>query len=480
MKIGLVFPNYLETFLFAPSSSHQPLGLSMIAAQLKKRGDQVRVFDATADQLNIYRLTKLMKKFGPDIIGITANVSFGWKALLTAKWLKRNFPRVKIIFGGPWPTTEFRTILQNNAADFVVVGEGEYTIIDLLDTIENGGNLEDVKGIAFKKDNDIIQTEHRALIEDLNALPFPAWEFFPRPTKYYIGFKGSRHFPIMTSRGCPFNCINCSKFIHGYKIRKRTIENVIEEIRYLKHNFKANEIVFIDDGFNYDIERAESLFDEIANLEFKVHIRCPSIRADRVTPRLALKMKRAGVYDVAVGVESGTQEIVDKIGKKLDLKKVKQTIKLFKKLGILTTAFFMVGLPDENFHTIVNTKKFIMDLGVDMADVFKITPIPGTKLYELIELKGKIDQEQQKHMQFFSYQNQTFELDNLPKEIIQYAIQDINRSFYLRLSKILYFLKHLNLRNWKWYLNAFFLIIMRVFGNQREIKPEEISDILKK
>nr|MDO8115588.1 radical SAM protein [Candidatus Sigynarchaeota archaeon] len=335
MKIALVFPNYLESFFIMPASSHQPLGLAMVASVLQRAGHEVMVFDAMADKLNMHVLAKRIKQFNPAMIGITTNVSYGWKAVLTGRWLKRALPGATVVFGGPWATTEHDTILKQHAADVVVRGEGELTIVELADAIQRGEKyFASVKGIAFLQDGNVVVTPSRELITRLDDLPFPDWKLFPKSTKYNIGFKGERHFPVMTSRGCPFDCINCSKFVHGYAIRNRSIDNVIAEIKYLKAEFNANEVVFIDDAFNFDIERVEALCDEIMKLEFKVHIRCPSIRADRVTPRVAWKMKLAGVYDAAIGIESGNQAIVNMIGKKLDLSLVKRAIRIFKKLNI--------------------------------------------------------------------------------------------------------------------------------------------------
>ncbi len=476
MKIALVFPNYLESFFIIPASSHQPLGLAMIASVLERAGHEVRVFDAMADKLNIHRLASKVKSFDPGMIGITTNVSYGWKAVLTGRWLKRACPGATVVFGGPWATTEHGSILEQKAADIIVRGEGEITVVELAGAIARGdADFASIKGIAFTEAGKVVVTPARELNTRLDDLPFPDWRLFPKSTKYNIGFKGERHFPIMTSRGCPFDCINCSKFIHGYKVRTRSIENVIEEIKHLKREFNANEIVFIDDAFNFDVERAEHLCDEIMKLDFTVHIRCPSIRADRLTTRLAWKLKQAGVYDAAVGVESGNQDIVNAIGKKLDLSRVPKAIRVLKRLNILTTAFFMVGLPGETLKTIIDTKNFIMNLDVDMADVFKITPIPGTKLNDMILERGTINADSQKRMQFFSYDEQTFELDGLPRAVVSHAIQEINRSFYFRVRKLLFFLKHLNLKNWKWYTNAFFLVILRVFGTREAPSPESLK-----
>ena len=481
MKVVLVYPNYLESFFVIPTSSHLPIGLAMIAAVLRDAGHDVVVIDATVQKLNIHRLTRKVAEQRPDVIGITANVAFGWKALLTGKWLKRAFPASKVVFGGPWPSTEYRALLERGATDIVVIGEGERTIVALLDALKNGTSLEGVKGIAFKGAAGIIATERPPLIVDLDALPFPAWDMFPSPGKYVISSKGKRHYPVMTSRGCPFDCINCTKFVHGYKLRNRSIENVIAEIKYLRQRFHADEITFIDDGFNCDIGRTEQLCDAIIALDFKIHLRCPSIRADRLPPRLAWKLKQAGAYDVAVGIESGNQAIVNAIGKNLDLRAAKRAIRLLKRLRVLTMGFFMVGLPGENIHTVLDTKRFIMESGLDIVDIFKIVPIPGTKLADIITKDATMLQDPKKRMQFYSYDKPVFEMDGMPRELVLLAIKDMYRSFYMNARKLSWFVKQVAVTNWRWYTSAFLLVLRRIIGKDREKGIEdEKSVILKK
>jgi anaerobic magnesium-protoporphyrin IX monomethyl ester cyclase len=478
MKVVLVYPNYLESFFIIPTSSHLPIGLAMIAAVLRDAGHDVVVFDATVQKLNIHRLTRKVVEQRPDVIGITANVAFGWKALLTGRWLKQALPESRVIFGGPWPSTEYRLLLEQGAADAVVIGEGEYTTVALLDALKNGTPLDTIKGIAFTGAAGIVATERPQLIEDLDALPFPAWDLFPNPAKYVISSKGKRHYPVMTSRGCPFDCINCTKFVHGFKLRNRSIENVMEEIKYLRRRFRADEIAFIDDGFNYDIERAELLCDEILALGFKIHLRCPSIRADRLTPRLAWKLKQAGAYDVAIGIESGNQAIVKAIGKNLDLIAVKRAINLLKRLGVMTMGFFMVGLPGENIHTVMDTKRFIVESGLDVVDIFKIVPIPGTKLASIVAKEATMLRDPGKHMQFYSYDKPVFEMAGMPQELVMLAIQDMNRAFYMNARKISWFVKQVAITNLRWYTSAFLLVLRRIFGKDQERGTKDLKRVI--
>ena len=484
MKIALVFPNYFrQNFFIIPGSFHLPLGLGMIAAVLRDAGHELKVFDATAEKLNIKLLKNKIARFNPDILGISANIAFKQKAAFTARYLKRKFSSIPLIMGGPYPTTEFEEILKKRIADIVIIGEGEVTIKYLIETIQNHKNLFDVRGIAYinHETKNIIKTEPRSLIEDLDSLPFPAWDLFPPPSKYFFATRGSKFYPLMTSRGCPHSCINCTKLIHGYKIRKRSVSNIIDEIKYLHDEFKMNEIFIIDDNFNHDVERAEKICEEIAKLDFKIHIKFTNgLRADKITPTLAWKLKNAGTYEIALGIESGNQNILNKIGKHLKLKEIKKAIKILKKINIIVTGFLMVGVPFENIHSLIDTKDFVLHNDIDVASFFKVVPFKGTPLYDIILKKGKFIEYDKEETNFFSFQPPMFELADLPSELVELAFKDLYLSFFLRKNTILFLLKNINRNNWRWYFNFGLQTLQNAFKRSSRDKGSLKEIIIKK
>ena len=484
MKIALIFPNYFrKNFFFVPGAFHLPLGLSMIAAVLRNAQHEVQVIDATAERLNIRMIEKRIYKFQPDVIGMTTNVAFARKSMMTAKWLKSKFKKVPIILGGPHATVEYETLLHEGCCDVVVVGEGERTILDLIDAIEKKKNYREVKGIAFfdASSNKIKLTDPQQSIENLDELPYPAWDLFPSPRKYFFATRGSRFFPVMTSRGCPYGCINCTKNIHGYKLRYRSVQNIIGEIKYLHDKFGMNEIFIVDDNFNYNVARAEEICDEIGKLDFKFLIKFTNgLRADKITPRLAWKLKQAGTYEIALGIESGNQEIVDKIGKKLDLHAVTRAISILKKLQIRVDGFFMTGLPYETVHTFVETKKFVLNSGLDFVNFFKVVPFKGTKLYDIILENGKIIDLNPVETNFFSFQAPMFELKNLPAELVELALFDLYRSFFFRRQTIAFLITHFKPNFWRWYVNFGIQMIMNVFLSRKQDYGHLKETVLKK
>lgn len=461
MKIVLIVPNYLDSAVLISASFYPPLGIAMVGASLQKHGYDVSIIDATAERMNIHALTRAVLRLKPDMIGFTTNISYAHKTVITARWLKHHLPCIPIVFGGPWATSRPGYLLSFDAIDYVVLGEGEETIVDLVHAIDKKLDVSDVAGIAYRRDGKVIKTTPRPFNENLDALPFPAWELLPGHEKYFWDPKGRRYYPIMTSRGCPYGCINCSKLVHGYKLRYRSVENVMAEIRYIHDRFKADEVIIIDDGFNLDIDRAERICDEITRLGFKIHLRFTNgLRADKITPRLAYKLKKAGAYDVVLGIESGNQALVNKIGKNLDLTKVGPAVKILKRLGIFTSGFFMVGLPGESIKTLMDTKDYIKSLDLDIALISRAIPFPGTRMYEIVKKRGKFSEAFEQSPIFYHQPTPAFEMKGMPARLVEAGFQDLYKTFYLNPSRIQKIIKRFRVKHWRLYLN-FLLITLR-------------------
>jgi len=437
MKVSLVFPN---TFLAYPATrTHQPLALAYLASALVKGGYFVQVIDATAERIGEEKVARLIRAFGSALIGITTNVGMASQAITLARYLKKTCPGRKIVMGGPWATIKHRVIVASGTADIVVRREGEITMVELADALDDHGDLARVDGITYKNDaGEIITTPDRPPIDDLNALPFPAWDLFPPSTKYRFLHRASPFFPVMTSRGCPFDCIHCTKAVHGYKFRPRSVENVIAELRYLKEKFNAREIFIIDDIFNNDVARAERILDEIIKNDLRFHIKFSNgIRADKLPERLVKKLKRAGTYTVMLGIESGNQRIVNSIGKGLNLEKVRIAARLLKKEGIITGGFFMLGHPQDSKTTMLETIAFAKRLDLDYPIFFKAVPFPGTKMHDMVLKKGKlVSINPQRVADKYTLKQAIFEMEGFTARDVETAFTLAYRLFYLRPRKI--------------------------------------------
>ncbi|MHA1716532.1 MAG: B12-binding domain-containing radical SAM protein, partial [Promethearchaeota archaeon] len=392
MRIVFIFPNTRRYSVFYPSIIQPPLGLGYLVAITKDDHD-VMVIDAAVENLGFKEIFKRIERFKPDVIGITTNISIAFVACELSLRIKLRFKGLKIIMGGPWATSNYSYLLMHKIADIVVLGEGELVLKELLARLENQDDISNINGIAYLDNTNKVQVNpSKGFIEDLDALPYPAWEYFPDSRRYFNHYRHRPVYPIMITRGCPFNCIHCTKIVHGYKIRKRSVENVIGEIKYLIERFNAKEILIIDDNFTFDVEYAEAILDAIRENKIAVHIYLPNgVRADTLSTQLLGKMKNAGVYGFAIGVESGVQSIVNKIGKRLDLNKVRYAAKMAKKYKFLLRAFFILGLPYDSFDSMRHTIRFAKEIDPHFAYFFIATLFPGTKMYDIVKEMGDID-----------------------------------------------------------------------------------------
>jgi anaerobic magnesium-protoporphyrin IX monomethyl ester cyclase len=301
----------------------------------------------------------------------------------------------------------------------------------------------------------------------LDELPFPAWDLLPKRAKYNFVHRKAPFYPIMTSRGCPFDCIHCTKLVHGYNYRKRSVENVVAEIGYLVEKFHMKELLIIDDCFNLDMERANKIFDGIIKRKFDIRINFSNgIRADYFDLNMAKKFYLGGVYSISFGIESGNQAIVNKIGKKLNLKAVERAVALAKRFHILTKGFFILGLPFDTCKTMMESTSFARKLDLDFPHFFKSIPFPGTKMYDIIKANGRIKipsiQRVNDEIQGYTKKNANFDIWNIKSDDIERAFINSYRSFYLRPKKLLQII--LACRSWSelsWLTMAFIKIIIR-------------------
>ena len=389
MKILLIQPNYDAHVI------HPPLGLGYLASFLRNKKHEVSIFDGTLKNASIQNFVTAVEKFGPDLVGISV-LTRGYKqAKEIIGALKSRFKNLQIVIGGAQLSAAPEEVMKDLKADFGVVGEGEITLWELVE--ETSGRDKDdkkdrgltkINGLVFRDDKGRIRiNQPRQLIDDLDSLPFPAWDLMP-PKKYRIApvLEPAKAFPvapIITSRGCPYNCSFCaSRIIWGRRIRFRSPENVLKEIEILKSEFGVKEIHFADDNFTMDIKRAEKICDLMVKKKIGLPWQCPNgVRIDRLTLLLLKKMKKAGCYALGLGIESGNQAILKKVNKNLDLRIVPRVLDNLKKTGIESYGFFILGLPGETRKTIEETINFALKHPFDRAWFNIFTPYPGSPAF---------------------------------------------------------------------------------------------------
>lgn len=431
MRVLLIYPSLRSIFKKGVTAQKNiPLGLAYIAASLENEGHFVRVLD-----LNVLpkQFEDELKRY-PDVIGITATtplIKEAWR--LTSK-IKEKLGR-PVVFGGPHPTALPEESLRRGV-DIVVRQEGDETIKQLCESLENGKNLSSVRGISFNDNGKIVHNPSRPYIQDLDTIPFPAIHLFeplsnydpPQPLIDRPGISCN----IITSRGCPFNCNFCHKATLGYVWRANSAQYIVDLWSRMVNEFHVENVGVQDDVFNLDPIRAEKICDELVREGVDTSWTAVNgLRADRLNRRLVRKMKKAGCVRVGFGVESGSQHLVDSIGKGLSLNKVKTAFRTCKEEGIETIGFFMFGNVGETRKSMEETIKLAIHLDPDYASFYIAAPFPGTRLYKTVKEKGRFlvkDWELFGQLRGIAY----FEVGDLKKDLVERMWKKAYRSFYFR------------------------------------------------
>lgn len=389
VDVLLIYPTYKW-----PNKS-QPIGLAYIASVLEQDGFIIRIFDMDPLRMTLSDLKKEVAKAKPKIVGISFMTPQYNHVISILKMIKEIDSKIKTIAGGPHISAMPKEMLNLCDLDYVVIGEGENTVRELVShlVVRKNLKLEDIRGIGFVKENKYILNEPRELITDLDTLPFPAWHLLPMD-KYSVANLGAERnyqvYPLLSSRGCPNRCIFCSSHVvFQRKFRKRSANNIISEIEFLNRQYGATQFDFVDDTVTLDKLRMKMLCDYFISSNKNYLWMCNS-RVDTVTKELLLLMYKAGCRRIDFGVESANQDILKNIKKGITIEQVIKAHQWAKEAGMIISSFFMVGNLGETFEHVKNTAKFIENLDTDYPSASLCTPFPGTELYDLASTKGWI------------------------------------------------------------------------------------------
>jgi len=400
MKVLLINPSQRSVYGKIGTITQPHMGLAYIGAVLEKEGHSVSLLDIDYDRMGYDRLGEIIRLQSVDIVGITATTPVVKSAIQVAGIVKMANPAVKVIIGGMHATIMPQSLATEPAIDFVIRGEGEATIRELVQSIENGKELHDVAGLTYTKDGKLIETPDRPLIENLDEIPLPARHLFSNKQYRYPDTMYHPAFAIHTSRGCWGRCTFCQvKNLYGYRVRFRAAESVAEEVEILIKKFKAREIQVWDDNFAASKERVFQIRDEIKRRRISpIFSFTAGIRVDTATDEKLLRaIREMGGYSIAFGIESGNQAILDKVGKGITLDQVRRAVYLAKKVGLEVWAFLMFGFPDDDEQTMIQTIAFTKELDPHIAKFHVLKPYPGSKIYEQMKQDGLIDD--------FNYEN---------------------------------------------------------------------------
>ena len=427
------------------------LGLAYLAAVLVKNGFEVEVLDALAEGLDLKGLEIYLNRKHYDVICITTNTP-DWKTVIkNLEIVRKIYPKSYIIVGGPHinAMTKINRVSelfeQSGNFDIAVYGEGEVTLLEIVQNIEKNRAVYDLPGtICRLPDGTIKQNASRDLIKNIDTIPFPALDLFPL-SKYSRTPSSYKRIPVrsvITTRGCPYSCIFCDRGAFGHSVRKRSIENIMEEVDQLVKKYGTKEIRFWDDVFTMDENRVLNLCLKLE--KYDLTWSCNG-RVNMITERMLKAMKKAGCWEVDFGIESGNDSILKSIHKQFTVRQANEAISLVKKYGMEVRAFFILGFPGETQSTVEDTINFSLNPKIDYATFYLPQAYPGTELFEIAVKENALESDFSKYLitgSVPSYINKEIGLEK-----IQIMQKTAYRKFYKRPGYILR--RIAAIRNWE-------------------------------
>ena len=384
-----------------------PFGLGYLATAIRKNHD-VKILDGIKEKLTLEKFDEFLKSNQFDVVGIQIFTFQIVKAKEYIKFIKKAFPRIKIILGGPHPSCSSLNIFQFfPEIDWAFKGEAEIGLVRLLDLLAENEEISqkdmaDIPGLIWRSNEQTVANK-QIFIDDLDSLGMPSWDIL-RPDLYPLAphggfFKNYPIAPIIITRGCPFSCTYCAgSLVSGKKIRFRSVDNVIEEIKFLHDNYGIREIHIEDDNFTFNPEFVKDFCRKLKENNLNISWTCPNgVRLDTLTEELLMTMKNSGLYSISVGIESGSGRILKDMKKSLTKEKIREKVSLIKKCGLEVSGFFIIGYPTETMEDIMETMNFSIELGLKRAGFSLFKPFPGTevtrKLIESGEIKEMSDED---------------------------------------------------------------------------------------
>lgn len=469
LKVLLIDPPYERLIGFR--SEWFPLGLAYIASFLIGKGyDQIGIYHAEhsldteyksivrySESFHKYReaidsndhpiwneVREKISSFKPDLVGLSVLTAKVPSAFRIAEICKDVNPNIKVVLGGHHPTIRPDEMLSNENVDFVIRGEGEQTFYELLQALQTSAlDYHTIPGLSFRWNGDVIHNKDREPIKDLDLLPSPARDRLFN-VKTYSPIQLSM---VMTSRGCPYNCGFCaSKNMWGRKVRYRSVDNILGEIKELKNKYSIKNIAFMDDSFTIKRERVKEFCSVLIKNRIDIIWSCLT-RVDSISDELVTLMKKAGCTKIDIGIESGNQRILDLINKRITLEQTRGAVKILRRHKMYWSGFFMFGFPTETEEEALDTLRFMKELRPNWANISIFAPYPNTDLYDLCREKRLIDDEVDYCM--YCHQNPFICFsEKIPKERFYILARHMLKEFHQYNSSYISLLKRALTRNY--------------------------------
>lgn len=407
------------------------LGVLMLAAVAREHGYAVHLIDAKAHGTPLDEIAARVARLQPDYLGLSATTISVNNAARIATRVKRMCPGVVTILGGAHVSAiPERTMAAFPDIDYGISGEGEIALFELLARLESGAPIDGVPGLAHRRDGDIVANPRAPYIDDLDSLPKPAWDLLPDFPHHFqpslFGYPRSPVATLITSRGCPFSCTFCDRSTSGRKGRMHSVATVVDLCGDLVER-GTRHIMFLDDLFTVRKDRVVAMCEAFLDAGFDFSWSCnshPNL-LDAATMKL---MKRAGCWQIAYGIESGSQRVLDVVKREVRLPKLIETLRMTRDAGIRARGFLMLGHPTEGLDSLTETEAFLRTVPLDLCQITKFTPYPGTPAYPTVRQHGTFAEDWER----MNAMNFVFLPNGLDEATLERSFDRCYQAFYRR------------------------------------------------
>lgn len=453
------------------SSIWPPVGLATMAAVLEAKGYAPVVVDNNLERMSV---EQLLGRFPQEthLVGISLN-SFTYNSVRQlCESIRRKFPGAVVVLGGPLPSAAAEMVLADFACHGVVRGEGEEAFARILENMLGASPLfEGVPGAVWK-DGETGQVHFNEVrrITDLDALPFPAYHLLPPLSRYKSRSRKRPIAPLVTSRGCAYGCSFCSKDIFQRKVVFHSPQYVLKQVDRLVKEFGVRQLDILDDNFAMDKRRMEAILDGIIERNYNLAINLNvGIRSEGLGEEIFLKMKKAGVFKLAFGIESADPEVLRLCNKQLKLDGLAKAIATAKKIGFVVYGFFIIGLPGETEQGFEQTLKFAREVKLDIANFCMAIPFVGTELYRQVEQNGTFLADTRRDLNQGFYSGQVFfEYPGFRKEDVLRRYKMAYKEFYTPWKQITQLAKMRSFSELAWFLETGFIVLKNMLPSRHK------------
>ena len=376
MRVALINPPPPQRTERWDRADFPHIGLGYLAGVLRSQDIPVAVLDGKLERIGVVEVLARLREFAPGLVGLSAMTHEIEIAADLAEQIKRALPGTPVVVGGVHATAlPAQTLREFPVFDAAIFGEGERTLIEVVRAREAGVPPAKIAGLAWRREGEVVQEPARPWLsaQELEQLPFPAWDLFPR----------ARTYPVLTARGCPFGCIFCAR-PYGRIARIRSAESVLKEFAWLIDSVQPGYVKVYDETFGIDRERTRALLDGLCAMDVPRRVRWwAHTRVSLADESLLEHMARAGCDHVGFGIESGNPEILRGISKDVDLEKAARLVAAAKRAGMATEGFYIIGLPHETRATAWDTIRYAAGLNTRHVSIGLMVPYPGTEIYEM-------------------------------------------------------------------------------------------------